>query len=241
VSGTGYQYTPRPYVILLVMTAIILTGCSTSSRSLRYTQPEVRLIPSMAMHKVLTPGSNNQVVVIRAEGLSDLAVVEGFEGDDTVVVRDERGTVSKIAINVITDIYRVTHFDTENEQEGKRRGSAAATVGETMIYAPLVPVAVVSWPFLRAMGLDEHKNSNDREKALVIYGGMTKQDLHKAIGEPDNRYRCHRKDSSDWFDIWNYDRDKVLYGGQYLFFSEKDGEVYFSSFRYPSWANCELQ
>jgi len=175
--------------------------------------------------------------MVRASNLPEPAAVNGFEGNEYVVVRDAHGNDAKIAINEISEIDRITQLNRPTSAQ-KGLGSTAQDVGETLIYAPLIPVAIASWPLLRAMGLDEKRNSKDREKALLLYGGMTKQTLRESIGEPKERYLCQDKNSGDILELWRYEKDKVLRGGRFLFLSPEEGKVIFASFRFPNWENC---
>ena len=227
--------------VYIVIIAFMVTGCATTSTSLKFTQSEVKLIPAIAIQKVLSPGSMNETVMVRARSFLATAEVKGFEGLNYVIVMDERhGNEMKLVISEITEIERIRQIKRPDTSAGKHQGDTAEAIGETLIYAPLIPVAIASWPFLRAMGLDEEKNSTDTEKALLIFGGLTKKALRENIGEPTQRYLCKREDSRDMFEVWSYEKDQVLRGGRFLFLSPDEGKVYFTSFRFPSWANCSL-
>ena len=129
---------------------------------------------------------------------------------------------------------------------GKKNGSGTAdAVGETMIYAPLVPVAIGTLPFLRAMDLDAGKNDQDEEKARLVYEGMSKNDLIKNIGEPKEKYHCEAKNGSGIEEIWVYNKGEVLRGGRALFIDLGKGVVYYNSydttfFKNSDWLNCSL-
>jgi hypothetical protein len=227
------------YTAYILNIAFMVTGCATTSASLKFTHTEVKLIPVVSIHKVLSPMSTNETVTVRARNVNGPAEFIGFAGQQYVIVMDEnRETKMKVAISDITEIERIRRVKRPNTSAEKHQGNTAEAVGETLLYAPMVPVAIASLPFLNMMGLDEGKNSVDRAKALLVYGEMTKEALRESIGEPKQRYLCKSKNSNDRFEVWNYEKDQVLRGGRFLFLNSGEGKVSFSSWRFPSWANC---
>ena len=83
------------------------------------------------------------------------------------------------------------------------------------------------------MGLDEHKNSKDEVKAMRAYGGMTKEDLIKHVGQPKEKFLDEMR-SGDPVEIWVYGADKVLRGGRVLYITLPEGRVYYTSI-YTMW------
>lgn len=229
------------FAAYIVIISFMVTSCATTSPSLKFTQSEVKLIPVVAIQKVLSPASTNETVKVRAKNVNGPAEVKSFEGQECVIVTDEHhGKEVKLPISEITEIEHIWRIKRPANSGGKHQANSAEAVGESLIYAPMIPIAVSTWPFLRMMGLDEKKNSRDREKALWIYGGMNKDVLRESIGEPKHRYLCKSENSRDRFEVWSYENDQVLRGGRFLFLNLDKGKVYFSSWRFPSWANCSL-
>lgn len=228
----------RPLSALILLVAVMATGCASTSSTIEFSPAEVKLIPAAAMEKVLSPASANEVVKIRANGLPRAMEVRRLEGREYLMAADvAQGKEVKVAMRDITGIERIRRFDQSAASSGKDV-SAGTAIGETLIYAPLIPVAIVSRPFLRAMGLDEEKNSNEREKALLVYGGMTRDVLKASLGEPVQRHLCSGDDPQKKFEIWSYRKEQVLSGGRFLFLDADKGAVFFSSFRFPSMRNC---
>ena len=235
------RHNPGPIFSLACIALIaLLAGCASSASSIRFDQSEIKLIPAATMHRVLTPGSGNETVVVKTRELSAPATVKGFQGKDHVVVQDAQGNETTVAIGGITEIDRIYRPGKPETKSKGSHGSAAEQAGEALIYAPLVPVAIVSWPFLRAAGLDAKKNAQDIDKALLLYDGMTRKELRANLGEPAERYQCTSKSSKDRFELWHYGRDKVLRAGQFLFLNPDKGQVYFALEHFPKWAECTL-
>ncbi|PJA31546.1 MAG: hypothetical protein CO187_08860 [Zetaproteobacteria bacterium CG_4_9_14_3_um_filter_53_7] len=140
-------------------------------------------------------------------------------------------------IRDIVEVYRVYH--PRQQAAPSAPANTAEAVGETLIYAPLVPVAVVSWPVLSSMGLDEHKNSEDPEKALLIYEGMTRSELEAVQGKPVEKFSCARESGKGAsYELWAYEKEKVIRAARFLFIDQQTGKVNFASFRMPGWLEC---
>lgn len=229
---------PLLLAAFIVIISFMMTGCATTSTSLKFTQSEVKLIPVVAIQKVLSPRSMNETVKVRAKSVHGAAEVKGFEGQEYVIVTDERhGKEVKLAISEIVEIERIRRFTVTSDR--KHQGNGAEAIGETLIYAPLIPLVIVR-PLFGAMGLDEEKNSEDREKASLAYEGMSKEDLRTYIGEPKGKYHCENKDRSGAYEVWVYSEDQVLRGGRALFISLDKEKVSFTSRLFPSWKICSL-
>lgn len=229
----------RPLAALILLVAVMATGCASTSSTIEFSPAEVKLIPAAAMEKVLSPVSVNEVVKIRASGLPRAMEVRRLEGREYLIAADvAQGKEVRVAVRDITGIERIRRFDQSVASSGKTAGSTGTAIGETLIYAPLIPVAIVSRPFLRAMGLDEEKNSNEREKALLVYGGMTRDVLKASLGEPVQRHLCSGDDPQKKIEIWSYREGQVLSGGRFLFLDTDKGAVFFASFHFPSMRNC---
>lgn len=228
-------------VAYIVIVAFMVTGCATTSTSLKFTQSEVKLIPVMSIQKVLSPRSTiYDAVMVRVWSAHGITEVKGFEGQDYVIVTDERqGKEVKLAISEIVEIERIRRMKSTVTSAGKHQGNTAEAIGETLIYAPFIPLVTVR-PLFGAMGLDEEKNSEDGEKASLAYEGMSKEDLRTYIGEPKEKYHCKAKDGSVANEVWIYREDQVLRGGRSLFIRLDDEKVYHTSRLFPSWAICSL-
>jgi hypothetical protein len=214
----------------------MMTGCATTS--LKFTQSEVKLIPVVSLPRVLLPGSMDETVKVKAGSLQGPATVKSLDGQGYVILNDDHnGKEVKLPLSEIVEIERIRR--TKKSKDGYH-GSTGEAVGEALIYAPLIPVAVVSWPFLRVMGLDAVKNSEDDKKALLVYGGMSKEDLRTYIGEPKEKYYCEAKGKSGAYEIWVYRKDQVLRGGRSLFIGLGKEKVYFTSYLLPSQDGCSL-
>ncbi len=239
------EYKTHCLVICIVIAGFIATGCATRSTSLMFTEPEVKLIPIIAFQKVLSPRAN-ETVKIYASSVDGPAVVTGFEGQKRVIVMDKHGKEIELMTTEVTKIERIRRISRPENSAKKGKSNTAAAVAETVFYAPMIPAAIVLWPFLRASGLDAGKNAEDNLKARLIYKGMSKNDLLTYIGEPMEKYLCIPKEQNNWSkekEVWVYGKDKVLRGGRSLFIDLNKGEVdhnsYHTSF-FKKWNNCSL-
>lgn len=216
------------YFAYIVIISLLVTGCATTS--LKFTQSEVKLIPVISIQKVLSPRSTiSDTVFARVWSAHGVAEVKGFEGQDYVIATDTlQGKEVKLAISDIVEIERIRRMKSTDTSAGQNQGSTAEAIGETLIYAPFAPLVIFK-PLFGAMGLDEEKNSADREKASLAYVGMSKEDLRTYIGEPKEKYHCKGKDGSGASEVWIYRNDLVLRGGRSLFLRLDNGSVYHTS------------
>jgi hypothetical protein len=213
---------------VIVIISFMMTGCATTS--LKFTQSEVKLIPAVSLPRVLLPGSMSETVEVNARSIDGTAVVKGFEGQKYVIVTDRHGQEIRLAINEITEIERIRRIKRPDSTAKKGESSNGEAVGETLIYAPLVPVAIAMWPALRASGLDAGKNAEDKRKAGLVYEGMSKEDLKTYVGEPKEKYYCKAKGKGKAYEVWVFEKDKVLRGGRALFIDLESDKVYHNSY-----------
>ncbi|WP_345979085.1 hypothetical protein [Sulfurimonas sp. HSL3-2] len=210
---------------------------------MKFTQSEVKQIPSIALQKVISSRFANETIAVKARGLDGTGIVKGFVNQEYVIVTDKDQKEVKIKISDITEIQRIWKSTVPADSSNKNGATTADTVGETLIYAPLIPVAIGTAPFLRMTGLDALKNNEDEEKARLVYEGMSKQNLIQAIGEPMEKYHCNPKNANGSIDIWVYGKQQVLRGGRSLFIDSDKGTVYHNSydttfFKNSEWLNC---
>jgi hypothetical protein len=227
----------------IVIIGFMVTGCATTTTSLKFTQSEVKLIPIIAIQKVLSSNAMNETVKVNASSIDGPAVVKGYEGLKYVIVTDKRGKEIKLAISEITKIERVRRIKKPDNSPEKGESNTTEAAAEILIYAPLVPVAIATWPVLRTLGLDAGKNAEDNWKARLVYEGMSKEDLRVYVGEPKEKYYCEAKDRSGDYEIWVYEKDQVLRGGRALFINFDKGEIYHNSYHtsfFKKWDNCSV-
>ena len=225
----------------------MVTGCTTTTTSLKFSQSEVKLIPAIAFQKVLSPRSANETIKVWAKGISGPAEVKDCEGQQYVIVRNERNKKEmKLPINDISEIEHIWRFKNSNNFGNKYKGNTTGAVAETVFYAPMVPVAIAMSPVLRVSGLDAKKNAEDKSKAQLVYEGISKNDLLTYIGEPKEKYLCSPKEKNRWSkkeEVWVYRKDQVLRGGRSLFIDLDNGQVYYSSYDtsfFKNRKNCSL-
>jgi len=201
----------------------------TSYGSWRLSRAEVRKLPIIARRNILSSASRSEHQIIRilvkAPGLDGFREVKYPPGQEDVVVTDGQGQDVRIKIDKITEIQSIRQL--KREPREKRAKGDREEIGYLLIYAPLIPVAIVTWPLLRVMGLDAVKNAEDKEKAERAYGGMSRQDLITYVGEPVEKYHCY--DKYGGHEVWIYGKDQVLRGGRSLFISLTEGDVYHTS------------
>lgn len=156
----------------------LVTSCATHTHSLKFTQSEVKRIPAVALQKVLSPTSTNETVRVWARGVSGPAEVKSFEGQQSVTVKGEGNeNDKKLPFNAITELEHIWRSAKPKTFVGEQEPNSATAVTESLIYAPCIPAAIATWPFLRASGLDALKNDEDKSKARLVYEGMSKKDL----------------------------------------------------------------
>lgn len=223
--------------------AIMLTGgCASSGAnvgtSIGYGRSELQLIPAKSLERLASNHAADELVAVKVEGQSDPVVVRFFSGKDHVSVLAPQGQEQLVRFADVTDllIIKLPKKDQQAAVPARTTASGAAgAVGEALVYAPMVPIAVVSWPLLNVMGLNGAKNSDDTARAGRIYMGLSRQDLIESIGEPREKYACTMRvklkgkpDEAE--EIWVYDEDKVLRGGRTLILESANGLVWHNSF-----------
>lgn len=217
--------------------SLLTTGCSTATHSIDFSKSELQLIPTSSLKRMASNHSADETVVVRVGGYGAPLVVKEFNNRDTATVFDADGKEVGIPFADITELLISKKPKVPNQTESyQKSGTKAASsgVGEALIYAPLIPVALVTWPLASGMGLDESKNEMDREKARRIYQGMSRNDLLGSIGPPIEKYSCflkfNRNEKQGVADeVWVYDERKVLRGGRALFINIDKGAVYQTS------------
>jgi len=213
-----------------ILILFLLSGCAAAKTTLKYNQSEIELIPASEIQKVLSPAALNETVKVRANNIDGSVVVKGFIGDEYVLVTNKLGQQVSIPSKDITEIDRIRHIKTSDKPGGKGKSSTAETVGETLIYAPLIPFSVAVAPALRASGLDAKKNAQDVEKARLVYVGMSKEDLMKNLGEPREEYFCGAKGKLRAHEVWIFEEHKVLRGARAIFIDSEKNTVYHTSY-----------
>jgi hypothetical protein len=210
-----------PIILALLF---VLTACSASS--IKYTESEMRVIPHALFPKAFRPG---ELFMVKTKKSKQKIRVTGYEGKDYLVGLDENNNILKITLSDIKEIEKVR----EKVPKESKSSTSATDLGEFAIYAPLIPVGV-AWPVLGGpLGLDEGANSIARQKALLIYGDMTREELRVHVGEPQQRYQCE-----DGTEVWAYSAEQVLYGGKFIFISNWNQKVYFTSYRFLKNESC---
>lgn len=221
-----------------LFTSFIATGCATSTHSVGFSKSELQRIPTPSLRRIVAAHAADEVVAIRMDGRDQPVEVKEFNNRDSATIFGPDGKEAEIRFS---DITALVIFKKPKPPEPTQRpaGASASAVAsatvEALAYAPIVPLAIGTWPLLRAMGLDESKNSADNAKARLIYQGMSRQDLLASIGEPKEKYSCilklRLKDKPDVpQEIWVYDESKVLRGGRALFLDVGTGTVSHNSF-----------
>lgn len=227
------------WVIVSALTAVmLLSGCATTKTpswektsygTWKFSSAEVKKLPSISIRNILSSasekGSVKVQVLVRAQNLDGIGEVKQIAGPEDVIITDAYGQEVKIKIAEITEIQTIRKLMIIPRQ--KSAGETAAETAELLSYVPLIPVAIVSWPFLRVLGLDEVKNEADRGKASLAYKGMSKGELITYIGEPKEKYYCETEYGPE--EIWIYKKSQVLRGGRDLFIHVDNGLVYHTS------------
>ena len=220
---------------------------TTSYGTMKYSQAELEKLPSVSIRNILSSMSKTEgirvLIIVRSKSLDGPAEIKRMTGQEGVIVTDTHGQEVRIKIAQITEIERIRRFKVESRK--KTMGEKAGEAGEVLTYAPLIPVAITSWPFLRASGLDAGKNDDDNEKAKLAYGGMSKEDLVTYVGEPKEQYYCREVKGTGGKEVWVYEKDKVLRGGMAMFIDLDEGVVYHTShhttfFKKSDRHNCKL-
>ena len=223
--------------ILIVFS--ITSGCATSTipywekttyGTWEFSQAEVELLPIVSIRNILSLLSENDVqkiqIFVKSRNQDGVGKVKRMAGQENVIVQDARGEEVRLNFAQITEIQAIRYIRRTPRQ--KTPDETAEEVGEAVELAPMIPVAIATLPFLSAMGLDAGKNDEDKGKAALAYGGMSKNDLITHIGDPVERYHC--EDKYGGHEVWTYRKGQVLRGGRVLFIGLADGKVYHTSY-----------
>jgi len=231
------RYHSNWVIVGLVIVALITFGCASTTPDWKrttygtwnFSQAEVEMLPRISILNILSSISESETqkieIFVKARNLDKISKVTHLEGQENIYVRDADGNEVKINIAQITEIQSIRQIKITPRK--KTTGEAAADLGEGALYAPTVPVAIATLPFLSAMGLNAGKNDEDKGKAQLAYGGMSKDELTTYIGEPDEKYHCKNKYGGN--EVWVYKKGQVLRGGRALFIGLNDGKVYHTS------------
>jgi hypothetical protein len=147
--------------------------------------------------------------------------VTDLKDNGYVVGTDEVGAKElKIAITEIKEIEEIKQTERAYTSGGE---CSANCVVESVFWSLFIPPALALYPLLYplfyVLGINEEVNSKEREKADLIYRGMTKAQLRTRIGEPKQKYLCNYE---NWeFEVWNYNDRQVIRGGRFLFIDPK--------------------
>lgn len=214
---------------------LLATGCAGTTASIDFSKSELQRIPGSSLQRIATAHAADEVVAVRVAGHDGPLEVKEFKNRDSATVYAADG--KEVHIN-FTDITELSIFRKPKTPEpaAPPKGASPSDIAFTaLVYAPIVPVAIGTWPLLRAMGLDGSKNSEDEAKARLVYTGMSREDLLESVGKPREKYSCilklNLKDRSDPpLEIWVYDDEKVLRGGRTLLIYLDRGTVSDNSF-----------
>ncbi len=214
-----------------------LLGCATEDAQWRetaygswtYSRDELELLPAQAKAQILALPAVTETetieVLIRTATLNRAVPIEALTPGADAVLATVDGATQRIPIARITEIQSIRAIRTAAPRD---QGSDTEGIGEALILAPLIPLAVVSFPLLRAMELDAGKNAADNGKALQAYGQLSKQELLHHLGPPAQQYACDDRDGGH--DVWVYPPEQVLRGARALFIHRSDGRVYYTSY-----------
>jgi len=217
--------------------SLLVNGCA-STPSIDFSRSDLKKIPLSSLQRMASAHAADEVVAVRVSGSDRPAEVKAFESRDHVTVYADDGKEEDVKFSDISALLifrKPKPLEQAEPKKGSSASGAAAAAGEALAYAPIVPLAVGTWPLLRAMGLDASKNSKDNAKARLVYLGMSRKELMESVGEPREKYSCilklHLKDRQDVpQEIWVYDDDKVLRGGRSLSIDSGTGTVSHNSF-----------
>lgn len=228
------------WIIISVFTLIIsLSGCATKKTpywentaygTWELTSAELKKLPDISLRKILSSGSKNRgakvQIFVKAQNLDGVAEVIQVTDSEDVLVRDVQKQKLRLKIAQITEIKSIRHIRVKPKR--RTTDETVESAAEALTYTPLVPLAITTWPFLRASGLDEGKNADDKVKALIAYGGMSKKELVKYVGEPIEKYYCKDNDGDE--EVWIYNKEQVLRGGRAIFIRSANKRVYYTSY-----------
>lgn len=224
------------YIRTCTIFSLLTSGCATTTHSIDFSKSELHLIPTSSLQRLVSSHSADEIVAVRVGGRGDPVIVKEFKNRESATVIGAEGK-EEIPFADITELLISKKPKALSQLDSQKKAStraASSGVGEALMYAPLIPIAVVSWPLASAMGLDESKNDLDRAKARRIYHGMSKNDLLESVGAPKEKYSCflklpltEKQGTAD--EVWIYDDGKVLRGGRTLFINIDKGTVYNNS------------
>lgn len=226
-------------IFCAAVVVLTISGCATPSTAYwkttrygtwRYSRAEVARLPETSRRNILSAVSESEDQSVRicvsARNLAGTARVIRLAGTNAVYVAQTDRRPVKISLARITQIETLRRIRITPRQ--RTTGAAARSLGEAAPYVPLIPFALTTWPLLRATGLDAAKNDADKGKAQLAYGGMSKSELIRQIGEPVERYLCKGKSRDN--EVWIYGKGQVLRGGRALFIDSVSGKVYYTSY-----------
>lgn len=163
-------------------------------------------------------------MTVRAKNLDGVALVKQPADTGDVLVVNKHGEELKVKISEITEIQRISQYrEVSNNRTTKQsKDIKAEELGVFLIYAPLIPVAIIAYPFASMFGLTSEEE--DIKKAGFAYEDMTKGKLLKYIGIPDEKYFCKSKYGTDG-EVWIYNKDQVIPGGRVLYIDSYNSEL----------------
>lgn len=245
------RYLQTTLIAFALPMMLLAAGCASTGAAVGYSRSELQLIPGKSLERMANRHAADELVAVKVEGRSDPVEVRSFTDKDHVTVVASEGLDQQVRFSDVTDLLIFKRPRKDEQQAAPNRATAsgaAGAIGEALVYAPLVPLAVATWPALNVMGLNASTNSADDERARRIYEGLSKQELIDSIGRPKERYACIKKNPRDKDDaaeeIWVYDDDRVLRGGRTLIISNQSGLVTYNSFhttffKDPNWRDCK--
>ena len=226
-------------IVGILIAFSIMSDCATSTipywektayGTWEFSQAEVEILPIVSIHNIPSLLSESEVqkiqLFVKSRNQDGVAKVTRMAGQEDVFVQDARGKEVRLNFAQITEIQTIRYIRITPRQQTP--GETAEEVGEAVELAPMIPVAIATLPFLSAMGLDAGENDEDKGKAALAYGGMSKNDLITYIGDPVERYHC--EDKYGGHEVWIYRKGQVLRGGRVLFIGLADGKVYYTSY-----------
>lgn len=225
-----YRYSVSIKIIFAVCLSLYISGCASKTASIDFTRSELRLIPNPSLHNLMSLYSTETSEIVIETINKKTFRVKNFIDKDYAIVTANDGNDINITFSDIDALKLVKKIQTPKQPSNMTTSGAVDAAAEALAYAPIVPLAVGTWPLLRAMGLDAQKNSDDGKKARLIYVGLSKTSLIQSIGNPKIKYHCLTDQEKNELEIWVYENEKVLRGGRALFIDVKDGTVYHNSF-----------
>jgi len=217
-------------LMMILASYFLVTGCSSKS-SIKYTESEIKVIPTTSFSNAFKPGEN---VIIKTNDYKTHMKILGYEENKLIIGFDEdQEKKVKIAISEIKEI-EIIKAKTP-KKKSKTYSSSEYSTAEEIVYSlpyllwtPMLVTAPVLYPMVKSMEMTSRKTE-------FIYKGMTKDELASSIGEPKKKYLCDAFviDQEDvWAkrkEVWEYDAEKVLHGAKFIFFSPYDQTVYYTT------------